>query len=123
VDVVHFSGFGKSGPISSIYEQRFSAWEEELVPDIQKAIDWNEHGFVFRGKRYERPFILMFLHECGRCTRCVIRRDSVAFMETDSEDGEHWKTIGYPDHSQACDHDFARHKCVPGPEASEAGHS
>lgn len=60
------------GAISSKFEAKtYDTWEH-LPADIQRAIDW-ENG--------PEVFTLVYLHECGGITRCVVKRKEIIWSE------------------------------------------
>jgi len=72
------------GPIHPLLENKvYDAWDT-LEIDIRSAIDWSRHP---------RPFILVYLHECGGISRCEISKDNILWTEPET-----WRLESGPTH-------------------------
>lgn len=80
----------------------FLWYDDGLFTDLQKAVNWD----LWRvgAQRHDRPFKLVFFHECGGVTLCLVRPKTITFMQADQG---LWKIVPWPDHSDACDHEFS----------------
>lgn len=70
-DTIHFKET-HVGPILSKSETKTYCKWADLPEDIQKSIDWDD---------FRLDFPVIYLHECGGITKCVISKDKITWFE------------------------------------------
>lgn len=66
------------GVIAAKKEAKTHMTWKHLPNDIQKAIDWVR---LLEKKLIPKTIVLVYLHECGGITRCLISQDQIKWEE------------------------------------------
>lgn len=77
-DTVFFPASKGHRVIASRLELKAYGKWADLAKDIQRSLEGQE------GRRSERPFVFVFLHEDGEIVRCSVSSDDVVYEVADS---------------------------------------